>query len=317
MASPEKRNNQKAIYESLEEIHILALAHVLRRAIIVISDTMLRDSNNEPFAPIHFGGIYIPFDCDYRTCHKIPLFLSYDMAHFSALVFMEQETDRNQASPIYTMVPVVDSDGAILPIQFSVDPGPNFDWNNTNLFDSKAFRDTEREHVTYLKAYLDLIDLNVCSDNDSEEEIEKRFTETLQVSEEQNSLFNNKNKATKQLQSLGKQFGSIGKSMSKKLKKNFDSLTKLAVKSKKGVYQKMKMLCTEVPLKRTSTQIQMVNNYLTFAYHKYLMNYINDYKVTSQEDVRLKQQAIEEGPRSMREHRLQLIRNNFHLLHVH
>lgn len=296
MASPEKRNDQKAVYESLEEIHILALAHVLRRAIIVISDTMLRDSNNEPFAPIHFGGIYIPFDCDYKTCQKIPLFLSYDMAHFSALVFMEQDADKNQASPVYTMVPVVDSEGSVLPIQFSVDPGAGFDWNNGNLFDSKAFRDNEREHISYLKAYLDLIDLNVCSDNDSEEEIDKRFTETLDISEEQSSLFNNKNRAAKQLQSLGKQFGSIGKSMSKKLKKNFDSLTKLAVKSKKGVYQKMKMLCTEVQLKRTPTQTQLVTNYLTFAYYKYLLNYIKDYKVKSQEDVRLKQQAIEEGP---------------------
>lgn len=58
MASPEPRQSKttsrrrsvainesiddNATYESLEEIHIFALAHVLRRAIIVIADTVLR-----------------------------------------------------------------------------------------------------------------------------------------------------------------------------------------------------------------------------------------------------------------------------------
>lgn len=32
------------IYESLEEVHVLALAHVLRRPIIVIADTVLKVS---------------------------------------------------------------------------------------------------------------------------------------------------------------------------------------------------------------------------------------------------------------------------------
>ena len=34
---------QPHVYESLEEIHIFALAHVLRRPIVVIADTMLKD----------------------------------------------------------------------------------------------------------------------------------------------------------------------------------------------------------------------------------------------------------------------------------
>lgn len=33
---------ENATYESLEEIHVLALAHVLKRTIIVIADTMLK-----------------------------------------------------------------------------------------------------------------------------------------------------------------------------------------------------------------------------------------------------------------------------------
>ena len=37
------------MYESLEEIHVLALAHVLRRPIIVVADTILRvrDRSNQ------------------------------------------------------------------------------------------------------------------------------------------------------------------------------------------------------------------------------------------------------------------------------
>jgi OTU domain-containing protein 7 len=34
--------SENATYESLEEVHVLALAHVLRRPIIVIADLMLK-----------------------------------------------------------------------------------------------------------------------------------------------------------------------------------------------------------------------------------------------------------------------------------
>jgi OTU domain-containing protein 7 len=36
--------SENATYESLEEVHVLALAHVLRRPIIVIADLMLKVS---------------------------------------------------------------------------------------------------------------------------------------------------------------------------------------------------------------------------------------------------------------------------------
>lgn len=35
------------MYESLEEFHVFVLAHVLRRPIVVVADTMLRDSGGE------------------------------------------------------------------------------------------------------------------------------------------------------------------------------------------------------------------------------------------------------------------------------
>lgn len=292
MASSEKREDHQSTYKGLEEIHILALAHVVRRVIIIISDTMLKDSNNEPFAPIHFGGIYIPFDCDPTECHKVPLILSYDMAHFSPLVCMEKETDQIQA-----VVPLVDSEGNLLPIQFSIDPGPSYNWSTGDVFELNLL--TEREQMTYLKKYLDVIDLSgtSSSDVDSEEDIEKRFSEALDIAETSDqSIFNNKNKAAKQLHTLTKQFGSIGKSMSKKLKKNFGSLTKLTTKSKKNENPKLKMLCAEIQLQRNATQEEMIKNYMKCAQHKCLLHYINELPTKTTDEFLMKAQAIKEGP---------------------
>jgi OTU domain-containing protein 7 len=81
--------DEDVFYESLEELHVFVLAHVLRRPIIVVADTILKDSNGDALAPIPFGGIYLPLECSPIDCHRSPLLLTYDAAHFSALVPME------------------------------------------------------------------------------------------------------------------------------------------------------------------------------------------------------------------------------------
>lgn len=43
------------------------------------------------FAPIPFGGIFLPLEVTSTMCHRSPLVLAYDQAHFSALVPMEQK----------------------------------------------------------------------------------------------------------------------------------------------------------------------------------------------------------------------------------
>lgn len=53
--------------------------------------------NGDPLAPISFGGIYLPLECPPEECQKFPLILTYDAAHFSALVTMEHcETGDSQ-----------------------------------------------------------------------------------------------------------------------------------------------------------------------------------------------------------------------------
>ena len=42
----QKQPQLPPMYESLEEVHVLALAHVLRRPIVVVADTVLKVNNN-------------------------------------------------------------------------------------------------------------------------------------------------------------------------------------------------------------------------------------------------------------------------------
>ena len=103
-------SDASTLYESLEEIHVLALAHILRRPIIIVADTILRvidaflpsfplmrvfqqDMNGEALAPIPFGGVYLPFECSAADCHTSPLLLTYNAGHFSALVTMQVSND--------------------------------------------------------------------------------------------------------------------------------------------------------------------------------------------------------------------------------
>lgn len=69
-------SSEEPVYESLEEFHVFVLAHVLRRPIVVVADTMLRDSGGEAFAPIPFGGIYLPLEVPAAKCHRSPLVLA-------------------------------------------------------------------------------------------------------------------------------------------------------------------------------------------------------------------------------------------------
>ncbi|XP_023673580.2 OTU domain-containing protein 7A-like isoform X1 [Paramormyrops kingsleyae] len=126
-------NSEEPVYESLEEFHVFVLAHVLRRPIVVVADTMLRDSGGEAFAPIPFGGLYLPLEVPPNRCHCSPLVLAYDQAHFSALVSMEQkEQQREQA-----VIPLTDSEHKLLALHFAVDPGQDWVWGKDDGDSSK------------------------------------------------------------------------------------------------------------------------------------------------------------------------------------
>jgi hypothetical protein len=79
----------EAMFESLEEIHVFVLAHVLRRPIIVVCKSLLIGSRGEALAPIPFGGVYLPLEISPDECRRSPILLTYDAAHFCALVPMD------------------------------------------------------------------------------------------------------------------------------------------------------------------------------------------------------------------------------------
>lgn len=162
-------------FESLEEFHVFLLAHILQRPIIIVSDTMLHDSDGEPLSPIPFGGIYLPFECDLNKCHRYPLVLAYDSAHFSALVLMNdldnQDYTLNGAGNIheinkklqsvapYAVVPITYSNGELLPFHFSYDPGEGYDWSK---FNDQTQPEMEKDEEMYLlQKYLDLVKLEL------------------------------------------------------------------------------------------------------------------------------------------------------------
>ncbi|XP_069584746.1 OTU domain-containing protein 7B isoform X1 [Ranitomeya imitator] len=122
-------SSEEPVYESLEEFHVFVLAHVLKRPIVVVADTMLRDSGGEAFAPIPFGGIYLPLEVPPNKCHSSPLVLAYDQAHFSALVSMEQGDQSKDQAPF---IPLTDSQHKLLPVHFAVDPGKDWEWGKND-----------------------------------------------------------------------------------------------------------------------------------------------------------------------------------------
>ncbi|XP_053331461.1 OTU domain-containing protein 7B isoform X2 [Spea bombifrons] len=122
-------SSEEPVYESLEEFHVFVLAHVLKRPIVVVADTMLRDSGGEAFAPIPFGGIYLPLEVPANKCHTSPLVLAYDQAHFSALVSMEQNEHSKEQAPF---IPLTDSEHKLLPVHFAVDPGKDWEWGKSD-----------------------------------------------------------------------------------------------------------------------------------------------------------------------------------------
>uniref|UniRef100_A0A096MG81 ubiquitinyl hydrolase 1 n=1 Tax=Poecilia formosa TaxID=48698 RepID=A0A096MG81_POEFO len=126
-------NSEDPVYESLEEFHVFVLAHVLRRPIVVVADTMLRDSGGEAFAPIPFGGLYLPLEVPPSRCHCSPLVLAYDQAHFSALVSMEQRDQQREQA----VIPLTDSEHKLLALHFAVDPGVDWEWGRDDNDNTK------------------------------------------------------------------------------------------------------------------------------------------------------------------------------------
>uniref|UniRef100_A0A0N5AA75 ubiquitinyl hydrolase 1 n=1 Tax=Syphacia muris TaxID=451379 RepID=A0A0N5AA75_9BILA len=175
----EEPSNAEEVYDSLEGIHVFALAHIVKRPIIgnvnlspflywqmpvcsnisFVSDTVLRNVTGEELSPISFGGIYLPLECPASQCHRTPLVLCYDSSHFSALVTM-QRASSNTLQPI---IPVTDSNRNLLPLHFSVDPGPDFTWwrDAEDKQIAAHIELSEEDQLSLICEYMDIVKVEV------------------------------------------------------------------------------------------------------------------------------------------------------------
>ncbi|XP_055678535.1 ubiquitin thioesterase trabid [Lutzomyia longipalpis] len=106
---------------SLEQLHIFALAHILRRPIIVYGVKYVKSFRGEDIGYARFEGLYLPFLWEQSFCIRSPISLGYTRGHFSALVPTEAysriEGARDDAEDV-TFLPLMDCEMKLLPIHF-------------------------------------------------------------------------------------------------------------------------------------------------------------------------------------------------------
>lgn len=161
--------------EALEQIHIFALSHVLRRPIIVYGVKYIKNYRDEPIGIANFQGIYLPLLWERNLCSRNPIVLGYTRGHFTALVPMEPQISFNcpthsdlptesQLCPSTSNYRSLSSIGSVSSIQQVDDPPTTANIGSTN-----SVHDTQPESgsaigitnataspITYI--YLPLVD---------------------------------------------------------------------------------------------------------------------------------------------------------------
>lgn len=114
---------------SLEQLHVFALAHILRRPIIVYGVKYVKSFRGEAIGYARFEGVYLPLLWEQSFCIRTPIALGYTRGHFSALVPIEPYSRIDSRPPIQhsnmtpdhmrsTFLPLMDRDRKLLPIHF-------------------------------------------------------------------------------------------------------------------------------------------------------------------------------------------------------
>jgi len=117
--------------ESLEQLHVFCLAHVLRRPIIVYGVKYVKSWRGENLGLAKFEGVYLPLVWDSSFCYRSPLSLGYTRGHFCALVPPEPVTacggagggaelppSDSQYTAKSAFLPLMTKDRTILPVHF-------------------------------------------------------------------------------------------------------------------------------------------------------------------------------------------------------
>ncbi|XP_041985157.1 ubiquitin thioesterase trabid-like [Aricia agestis] len=97
---------------ALSPLHVWALAHVLRRPLIVYGVDVVRSWRGEALGYAGFRGVYLPLLWDAECCSHSPLALGYTRGHFSALVPLEDGCEA------CAYLPLSDARGRPLPVPY-------------------------------------------------------------------------------------------------------------------------------------------------------------------------------------------------------
>lgn len=101
----------------LDSVHVLAMAHALRRPIVILASPMQRDPFGVPLTPIFFRGIYLPFECPPERCCRQPLVLCFQDSHFMAVVPLGLPS----GGAAEVRLPLADGSGEELPLRFALE----------------------------------------------------------------------------------------------------------------------------------------------------------------------------------------------------
>ncbi|KAF5304182.1 hypothetical protein FQR65_LT08076 [Abscondita terminalis] len=110
---------------SLEQLHIFALAHILRRPIIVYGVKYVKSFRGEALGYARFEGVYLPLLWEQSFCIRTPIALGYTRGHFSALVPLEPYSSRLDRTQTHhpdelqsIFLPLMDRERKLLHVHF-------------------------------------------------------------------------------------------------------------------------------------------------------------------------------------------------------
>jgi ubiquitin thioesterase ZRANB1 len=120
-------------------MHIFALAHIVRRPVLVYAVRIVKSYRGEHLDLARFEGVYLPLLWDPSFCSRSPICLGYTRGHFVALAPMEPAGFRKglfiyrtslitlvclcpgcraERSTRHAHLPLQDADGKFLPVHF-------------------------------------------------------------------------------------------------------------------------------------------------------------------------------------------------------
>ena len=120
----------------------------------------------------------------------------YELTKSTILLAANMVTTSKQ--PIHAAVPLVDKDLKILPLPFATDPGPNWNWleteNSEDIIKKKSLSDEQR--MTLLKKYLDVVEVDMMLESAPGETIEIAPVQNNASSGRESNQENAEDKAT-------------------------------------------------------------------------------------------------------------------------